>query len=69
MVKDQVYDLDGPYLHLNLWRCLNCGEIVDPAILTVRKQKDTQPEQWDTERDGPVRKATIKSRKESRVIG
>ena len=26
VVKDQLYDPDGPYLQIGILRCLNCGE-------------------------------------------
>ena len=26
VVPDQLYDPDGPYLHIAILRCLNCGE-------------------------------------------
>lgn len=26
VVQDQLYDPDGPYLHIEILRCLNCGE-------------------------------------------
>ncbi|MDA0739470.1 MAG: hypothetical protein O2999_08705 [Nitrospirae bacterium] len=26
VVEDQLYDPDGPYLHIAILRCLNCGE-------------------------------------------
>ena len=25
IVEDQLYDPDGPYLHMRILRCLNCG--------------------------------------------
>jgi hypothetical protein len=29
MVYDNIYNLDGQYLKLEIGRCLNCGHIVD----------------------------------------
>ena len=28
IVKDQLYDPGGPYLHVGILRCLNCGETI-----------------------------------------
>lgn len=28
MVRDEIYDPDGPYLHIEVLRCLNCGGTV-----------------------------------------
>ncbi|RMH32506.1 MAG: hypothetical protein D6690_13520 [Nitrospirae bacterium] len=47
MVKDKVYDPDGQFLHLDIWRCINCGETVDPTILQARKEKQAKEEQQD----------------------
>ena len=27
-VKDEIFDPDGPYLHIAVLRCINCGETV-----------------------------------------
>ena len=27
-VRDEIFDPDGPYLHIAVLRCLNCGETV-----------------------------------------
>ena len=42
MVLDKIYDPDGQFLHIDIWRCLNCGETVDPTILQARKEKKTK---------------------------
>lgn len=44
MVLDKIYDPDGQFLHIDVWRCLNCGETLDPTILKARKDKKTQEE-------------------------
>ena len=44
MVKDQIYDLDAEFLHIEVWRCLNCGETVDPTILQARREKEGKQE-------------------------
>ena len=31
IVKDQLFDPDGPFLHIQILRCLNCGETVYPT--------------------------------------
>lgn len=38
MVRDQFVDLrdDTGRLEFPGWRCLNCGEVVDPVVLTHR---------------------------------
>ena len=28
MVRDEIFDPDGPYLHIEVLRCVNCGETV-----------------------------------------
>jgi len=35
MIQDQVVRLD-PIVHLNLWRCVNCGDLVDATVLQNR---------------------------------
>ena len=39
MVKDQVFDLDGAILGLEILRCVNCGDTVDATILENRLGK------------------------------
>ncbi len=39
MVLDKIYDPDGQFLHIDIWRCLNCGDTVDPTILQARNEK------------------------------
>ena len=39
MVKDQVYDLLDAVFHTDIWRCVNCGELLDPMIVKVRKNQ------------------------------
>ena len=38
MIVDKIYDPDGQFLHIDVWRCLNCGETLDPTILQARKK-------------------------------
>lgn len=40
VVPDQLYDPDGPYLHIAILRCLNCGETT-----YVPKKDHSQTEQ------------------------
>lgn len=40
MVFDQVYDSDAELLTLSFWRCVNCGESVDPLIFQNRREKE-----------------------------
>lgn len=44
MILDKIYDPDGQFLHIDVWRCLNCGETVDPTILEARKEKKIKEE-------------------------
>jgi hypothetical protein len=36
MINDRVYDAGEAIFDLSIWRCLNCGETVDPLILQNR---------------------------------
>ena len=36
MVYDRIYDPDEGMMELPIWRCLNCGETVDPLIVKNR---------------------------------
>ncbi len=40
LVRDHFYDPDGPFLHIETLRCLNCGETVYPK---TPKQSDEIP--------------------------
>ncbi len=42
LVRDSIYNLDGQFYHLEVLRCLNCGETVDATILKVRGMKIDQ---------------------------
>ncbi len=55
MVEEKIFDPDGQVYHLNVWRCLNCGETIDPAILKVRKEKRIKEKEG--ERNPEVRNA------------
>jgi hypothetical protein len=39
MVADHCIDMEegGRYLWLSAWRCMNCGDIVDPEIIRHRQ--------------------------------
>ncbi|MEX2492986.1 MAG: hypothetical protein WD425_14630 [Nitrospirales bacterium] len=39
LVRDSIYNLDGQFYHIEVLRCLNCGETVDRAILKAREAK------------------------------
>ncbi len=42
LVRDSIYNLDGQFHHLEVLRCLNCGETVDATILKARDGKNDQ---------------------------
>jgi len=42
VVQDQLYDPDGPYLHIAILRCLNCGET---TYLKEDKGQDQEQQQ------------------------
>ncbi|HNP60294.1 MAG TPA: hypothetical protein PKM72_05605 [Nitrospirales bacterium] len=42
LVRDSIYNLDGQFHHLEVLRCLNCGDTVDPTILKARGMKNGQ---------------------------
>lgn len=44
LVRDSIYNLDGQYYHIEVLRCLNCGETVDSTILKARKVKKDRKE-------------------------
>ncbi len=33
LVRDRLYDLYDTRLHLEAWRCIACGDLLDPVIL------------------------------------
>jgi hypothetical protein len=39
LVRDSIYNLDGQFYHIEVLRCLNCGEMVDATILKAREAK------------------------------
>ena len=43
MVRDSIYNLDGQFHHIEVLRCLNCGETVDATILKAREVKYEGP--------------------------
>ena len=38
LVRDHFYDTDGPFLHIEMLRCLNCGETVYPKMQEQQNQ-------------------------------
>ncbi|HXH86696.1 MAG TPA: hypothetical protein VNI35_07700 [Nitrospira sp.] len=50
MIRDSFLDLrdDTGRLTFEGWRCLNCGEVVDPVVLTHRIEAPTRPYQGRT---------------------
>ena len=42
MVNDRIYDADEAIFDLSIWRCLNCGETVDPLILQNRLKQEQE---------------------------
>jgi hypothetical protein len=39
MIRDIVYDLLDTHIHSQVWRCVCCGELVDPLIARNRMQR------------------------------
>ncbi|MDP3598516.1 MAG: hypothetical protein Q8S75_16145 [Nitrospirota bacterium] len=50
MLRDSFVDLrdDTGRLTFEGWRCLNCGEVVDPVVLTHRIDAPAGPDQGRT---------------------
>jgi hypothetical protein len=48
LVRDSIYNLDGQLHHIEVLRCLNCGETVDATILKAREVKNDRPEKKET---------------------
>jgi len=50
MVRDACVDLrdDTGHLMIQGWRCVNCGEIIDPVVLTNRIDELSLPDQRKT---------------------
>ncbi len=44
MVQDDFFELLESDRHLAIWRCVHCGEIVDPVIVANRKHQLTRAE-------------------------
>ena len=42
MVKDRLYDLYGTHVHLDAWRCVVCGDMLDAVILHNRMDRMTR---------------------------
>lgn len=43
VVQDRLYDPDGPYLHIAILRCLNCGETTYLKKDKAQDQTEEQP--------------------------
>lgn len=41
MIQHSYSDYEGTYLPVQGWRCLACGEVLDPVILSNRKATST----------------------------
>jgi hypothetical protein len=39
LVKDRLYDLYDTHVHLDAWRCLACGDVLDAVILHNRMKQ------------------------------
>ncbi|WP_447980437.1 hypothetical protein [Candidatus Nitrospira bockiana] len=37
MIRQDLHDHNGTYLTVPGWRCLSCGEVLDPTILSNRR--------------------------------
>ena len=48
MVNDRVYDTEEAVFNLSIWRCLNCGETVDPLILQNRLKQEQELKELST---------------------
>jgi len=48
MVNDRVYDAEEAVFNLSIWRCLNCGESVDPLILQNRLKQEQELKELST---------------------
>ena len=48
MVYDRVYGPEEIMLELPIWRCLNCGETVDPLILQNRLKQEREANPTET---------------------
>jgi len=50
MMRDSFLDLrdDTGRLNFEGWRCLNCGEVIDPVVLTHRTDVPARPYQGKT---------------------
>ncbi len=48
MVNDRVYDAEEAVFNLSIWRCLNCGETVDPLILQNRLKQEQELKELST---------------------
>ena len=42
MVYDRVYGPEEVLFELPIWRCLNCGDTVDPLILENRRKHEQE---------------------------
>ena len=42
MVNDRVYDAEEAIFDLFIWRCLNCGQTIDPLILQNRLKQEQE---------------------------
>ena len=42
MVRDTIFDPFGTEYHSKVWRCIGCGEILDPVILANRRRSRSQ---------------------------
>ena len=40
MVYDRVFDVKAEFLELPIWRCVNCGESLDPILMRNRQSQD-----------------------------
>ncbi len=44
MVQERLVDLMDVSIHIDVWRCTNCGDITDQVILTHRQAEEVFPE-------------------------
>jgi hypothetical protein len=39
LVRDRFFDLQDTALHIDAWRCVSCGDVLDPVILANRRNR------------------------------
>jgi hypothetical protein len=42
LVEDQCYDLLDDTFNLKAWRCISCGNLIDPVILKNQQEQEAR---------------------------